>query len=105
MVNASIQDKTNKGCFLINSTVEIAPHDEEVAAIVTENMKTIEDALFYAIKKGQKNGEISNKHSARALARFVFNTISGLRIAAKAGADKNVYDDVVKVALSILQCE
>jgi TetR/AcrR family transcriptional repressor of nem operon len=103
LVEASIQDTTNKGCFIVNSTIEIAPHDKEVAAIVTENMQNIEEALYKAIRKGQEKGEIATKLPARALARFLFNTTAGLQVAAKAGAEKKVYDDVISVAMSVLK--
>lgn len=100
LVKESVEDESQKGCFIINCTIETAPHDKDVAAIVSSNMQRIEDALCKAIKKGQQAGNISNKHSARALARFLFNAISGLRVAAKAGADKKVFNDIVNVTVA-----
>jgi TetR/AcrR family transcriptional repressor of nem operon len=99
----SMQDKLEKGCFMVNSSIEMSAHDAEVATIVNAGMQDVEDALYRAIKKGQDAGQVSKAHSARALARFFFNTISGIRVAAKSGADKKVYDDIVKVALSTLK--
>ena len=66
-------------------------------------MRDIEDALSRLIKKGQDIGQFSKSHSARSLARFVFNAISGLRVASKSGADKKIFDDIVKVTLSALK--
>ena len=98
----AIEDKLSKGCFMVNSTIELAPHDKEVAEIVNQNMQDVEDALCRAIKKGQDAGVFSRSQTARALARFLFNNISGIRVASKSGSDKKVYDDIVKVALSVL---
>lgn len=103
VVTESMQVKCSKGCFMVNSTVELAPHNVEIAEIVNENMQDIEDALFRLIKKGQDAGQFSKTNTPRSLARFVFNTISGLRVASKSGADKKVFDDVVKVTLSALK--
>jgi TetR/AcrR family transcriptional regulator, transcriptional repressor for nem operon len=103
VVTESLQEKFSKGCFMVNSSVELAPHNLEIAEIVNSNMQDIEDALFRLIKKGQDIGQFSKNHNARSLARFVFNTISGLRVASKSGADKKVFDDVVKVTLSALK--
>jgi TetR/AcrR family transcriptional repressor of nem operon len=103
LVVASIQDKENRGCFMINSTIETASHDTDVAAIVAGNMKDIEEALTRSIKKGQQSGEINPNYTPRALARFLFNTISGMKVAAKGGADKKVYDDIVNVTMSVLK--
>lgn len=77
--------------------------DKEIAEIVNANAQDVEDALFRLIQKGQAAGQFSDNNSARSLARFVFNTISGLRIASKSGADKKVFDDIVRVTLSALK--
>lgn len=103
VVTESLQEKFSKGCFIVNSAIELAPHNSEIAKIVNANMQDIEDALCRAIKKGQEVGQFSKNHSARSLARFIFNTISGLRVASKSGADKKVFDDIVKVTLSALK--
>lgn len=103
VVTDSLQEKYSKGCFMVNSTIELAPHNAEIAEIVNANMQDIEDALCHIIEKGQAVGHFSKHHSARSLARFVFNSISGLRVAAKTGAEKRVYDDIVNVTLSAVK--
>lgn len=103
VVTESLQEKFSKGCFMVNSSVELAPHNLEIAEVVNANMQDVEDALFRLIKKGQEAGQFSNDHTPRSLARFIFNTISGLRVASKSGADKKVFDDIVKVTLSALK--
>ena len=95
-------DPTNKGCFMVNAEVEVAPHDSEVSRIICNNDQQIEDAFFVVIKKGQETGEIKNPGDARALARFTFNTVKGLRVTAKSTNDKAVFDDVINMAISAL---
>jgi len=93
----SLQDRITKGCFMVNSSVELAMHDPEIAKIVHDNQKTVEDIFCQAIKKGQEAGQISDKQEARSLARFIFNNYSGIRVLARAGErDKQVYDDILK---------
>lgn len=103
LVNDSFTDRLTRGCFMVNSSVELAPHDKDIDKLVRDNMQDIEDALFELIKRGQESGEISGGNDARAIARFLFNTISGLRVAAKSGVDKKVYKDIVKVALNAVK--
>lgn len=101
--NDSLNTVCNKGCFMTNSTIELAPHDPEIHKIVKDNMQDIEEAFYNLVKKGQDLGEITNQNDARSLARFLFNTISGIRVAAKSGADKAVYQDIIHVTLSVLR--
>ena len=99
----SLEDKITKGCFMVNSSVELAMHDEEIARIVKNNSQTMEEVFTNAVKKGQEAGHISKQQDARVLARFIFNNYSGIRVLARTGErDKQVYDDIVKAVFSIL---
>jgi TetR/AcrR family transcriptional repressor of nem operon len=95
-------DQQHKGCFLVNAAVEVAPHDPEVNNMICQNDQQIEGFFYDAIRKGQGTGEISNKQDARALARFIFNTMKGIRVSAKATSDKSIFDDIIKLALTVL---
>ena len=98
----SLEDRITKGCFMVNSAVELAMHDNEIAKIVSSNQKTMEDVFYTAVKKGQEAGQISTHNDARTLARFIFNTYSGIRVLARAGEkDKQVYDDILKAMFSL----
>jgi len=95
-------DKMQKGCFMVNAEVEVAPHDAEVSRLVCKNDQQVEDAFYAVIKRGQESGEIANKQDARALARFTFNTVKGLRVTAKSTTDNAVFDDIIKLAVAAL---
>ncbi|RYJ40719.1 Transcriptional regulator, TetR family [Flavobacterium anhuiense] len=98
----SLQDRITKGCFMVNSAVELAMHDPEIAKIVHDNQKVVEDIFCNAVKKGQESGQISDRQDARSLARFIFNNYSGIRVLARAGEkDKQVYDDILKAIFSL----
>lgn len=97
-----LSDEQQKGCFMVNSEVEMAPHDPEVKEIVCRNERQIEDVLHTLIKKGQESGEITNKQDARAISRFIFNAVKGMRVSAKLSTDKAFFNDIIKVTLSVL---
>ncbi|MDW8851967.1 TetR/AcrR family transcriptional regulator [Flavobacterium sp. MMLR14_040] len=99
----SLEDRITKGCFMVNSSVELAMHDEEIAKIVKNNSQTMEEVFTKAVQKGQVAGHISKGTDARVLARFIFNNYYGIRVLARTGErDKQVYDDIVKALFSIL---
>ncbi|KQO21515.1 TetR family transcriptional regulator [Flavobacterium sp. Leaf82] len=99
----SLEDRITKGCFMVNSSVELAMHDEEIAKIVKNNSQIMEEVFTKAVQKGQDSGHISKANSARVLARSIFNTYSGIRVLARTGErDKQVYDDIIKAMFSIL---
>jgi len=97
-----IRDKQHKGCFLINSAVETAPHDKDANAILCQNEQQLENAFYEVIKRGQSNGEISGKQDPRALARFLINTIVGIRVTGKSATDKAIFEDIINITMSVL---
>jgi TetR/AcrR family transcriptional repressor of nem operon len=102
VVNQLTRDAEHKGCFLVNSAVELASHDQEINRMLCENDRQMEGLLIDAIEKGKKNNEITNTQSASSLAQFIFNNIKGMRVTARATADKKVFDEIAALTLSIL---
>jgi TetR/AcrR family transcriptional repressor of nem operon len=100
--NQLLADKQQKGCFMVNAEVEVAPHDAEVNNLVCKNDQQMEDAFYQVIRKGQENGELGNQQDARALSRFIFNTVKGMRVTAKSTTDKSVFDDIIKLTVAAL---
>ncbi|MEB0262685.1 MULTISPECIES: TetR/AcrR family transcriptional regulator [unclassified Mucilaginibacter] len=97
-----LDDKSQKGCFIVNAEVEVALHDKEVGDMIQKNDQNVEDAFFRVIQKGQESGEISNKQDARALARFIFNTVKGIQVTAKSTTERAVFDDIISLAVGVL---
>jgi TetR/AcrR family transcriptional repressor of nem operon len=100
--NELLGDKQHKGCFMVNAEVEVAPHDADVNNLVCKNDQQMEEAFYQVIQKGKDSGEITNQQDARALARFIFNAVKGIRVTAKSTSDKNVFDDIIMLTISVL---
>ena len=94
--------RPGKGCLMVNTLNEVAPHDSEVAEIVRENRQALEDAYYRAVRRGQQQGKIKRNLPPRTLARFLINSLWGLTNQIKLGIEKKVADDVAKVVLSVL---
>lgn len=99
----ALSENRSKGCFMVNSAVELATVDQDVANIANAIMQDTENAITKAIKKGQEQGVFSTGHSARSLSRFIFNSLNGLRVTMKFDTNKKTFDDIVNVCLSALK--
>lgn len=102
IIDGLLSDQEQKGCFMVNAEVEVAPHDQQVSQLICQNDQQVEDAFYVVIKKGQENGEITTQQDARALARFIFNTVKGIRVTAKSTTDRSIFDDIIKLTLVTL---
>jgi TetR/AcrR family transcriptional repressor of nem operon len=103
LIKESNEDTAAKGCFMVNTAVELAGQDAEIGVLVHNNNKSVEDALTTIIEKGQQMGQFSTRNTARAYARFLFGNINALRVIARSGADKKALNDVADIALSSLK--
>jgi TetR/AcrR family transcriptional repressor of nem operon len=97
-----IQDEQHKGCFMLNSEIELSLHDKVVHDMVISSDQDIEDVFYHVIKKGQKRGEINKGEDARAMARFFLNTAKGIRVTAKSNSDHEVFKAIIALALKAL---
>ena len=100
LIKESIEDTLLKGCFMVNTAVELAGHDKEIGDMVINNNQSVEDALTKLLEKGQQSGQVSTKSTARTLARFIFANITAIRVAARTGADEKKLRDIADVAIS-----
>ena len=66
-------------------------------------MAVMEDALYRALLRGKKAGELRAVSEPRAVARFLYSCLQGLVLMSKATQDRKTLEDVVKVTLSVLE--
>lgn len=97
-----LDDNQQKGCFLLNAGVEVASIDPTVGSMICENDREMEAAFCQVIQQGKDSGEIQNAKDAKALARFIFNSVKGMRVSAKSGADPATFSDIISLTLSVL---
>lgn len=98
----ALADTCNKGCFLSNSASELANSDQTVFELFSDNNANMEAVLTELVREGQENGSITNTDAPEALARFILNTAMGLRIMSKGRKSEKSLEEVVNVALSVL---
>jgi TetR/AcrR family transcriptional repressor of nem operon len=103
IVEVILADKPRNGCLMVNTTTELANTDKEVCTQAVENMDGMEKQFAEWIKAGQQQGEISTAFTPQAMARFLFNAYSGIRVTGKSKPDRKVLEDIVKVNLAVLQ--
>lgn len=79
----------NWGCFLINTALELAPHDEEVAALVNSAQDDIEAFFLAMIRRGQHDGVVPAGIDARDLAREGLVSLLGLVVMIRSRPDED----------------
>jgi len=102
VVETALGDGQRRGCFMGNAMSELAGRCKATAARTGSNMAATEEAFYRALLRGKNEGELSGVRDLRAVARFLYSSLQGLVLMAKASQDRKTLNDVVKVTLSIL---
>ncbi|RMI35184.1 TetR/AcrR family transcriptional regulator [Nocardia stercoris] len=83
LADSDLAQPIRRGCLVVNVSVELAPHDPEIAAAAHRMQGHTVAALQQRIEQGQRAGEIRADLDAADHAKFLMNTVAGLRITAK----------------------
>ena len=103
IIEHSIQDRQRKGCFLVNSALEIAPHDAECRAVITEQFNEIEAFFRRCILKAQADETVSSDVDPGDTARLLLGVLLGVRVLARTKPERAVLEGVVRPALAMLE--
>jgi TetR/AcrR family transcriptional repressor of nem operon len=102
-VEKALCDKQHRGCFMGNAMSELAGRCKETAAKTCTNMAVAEEAFYHALLRGKKEGELKRVSDPRAVARFLYSSLQGLVLMAKATQDRKTLKDVVRVTLWVIE--
>ncbi|MEW6632086.1 MAG: TetR/AcrR family transcriptional regulator [Pseudomonadota bacterium] len=85
LIEASLKDR--RGCLLVNSAMEVAPWDSELAALIQASLREIEDGFHRALERLPSGTGPQHPRDARATARLMLSAVIALRVLARAGGD------------------
>ena len=102
VLDGSLCGGERRGCFVGNAMSERAGRCPETAARACGQLAAAEEAFYRALLRGKREGEIEGGRDLRAVARFLYSSLQGLQLMAKATQDRKALQDVVKVTLSVL---
>lgn len=105
IVDDELDSESHNGCMVANASLELAGHDPIVAALVAENFDRMERAFDGALCRAQRDGEVAPDKDPKILAKFIVNTIQGIRVLGKGSAESDRRErllGVVDTAMSVL---
>lgn len=100
---ADSTSRASKGCFAVNSLMELAPHDSEVANMLEYQYSRMGKLLEKAIAQGQKAGVFRQDLSAQQLRQLLLVTANGTLASSRAAFLKSDLPAVAKSVLAVLK--
>jgi TetR/AcrR family transcriptional repressor of nem operon len=102
IIERSVNDRERRVCFLINSALEVAPHDKQLGALIADRLAEIEAFFYRSIKAAQAEGAIRQDRVAKDLARLLLGVLLGIRVLARSKPERALLEGVARPALALL---
>jgi TetR/AcrR family transcriptional regulator, transcriptional repressor for nem operon len=102
IIDHSINDRERRGCFLVNSAIEIAPHQSDVGAVIAQQFGEIEAFFKRCILAAQANRTTPRGLDANDTARLLLGVLLGIRVLARSAPRRALLEGTVRPALALL---
>ena len=102
-VDMILKADERNGCLMVNTALELSPHDEKVAKIVDQSFNYIERNFFRKmIERGQASGEIAKSVIPITTARALLSLLIGLCVLSRSESNKPLMQAIVSQVKSLL---
>lgn len=102
IIERSVADDERKGCLLVNSALELAPHDPEFQQAIAAVLVRVEAFFKRCVTAGQQSGEISRAQPAVDLARTLLGALLGMRVLARSRPERALLEGMIRPTLALL---
>ncbi|OBY81547.1 transcriptional regulator [Paenibacillus sp. KS1] len=93
----------SRGCFCINTMVELAPHDEKFEILTREHQMYLSVIFQETIERGIQSSELDAHIEAKALSQALIISLIGLTVMLKSRPQQSFIDNAIRATLALLK--
>lgn len=102
IIDHSVRDRERRGCFLVNSALEVAPHDKKLGGLIADRLAELEAFFARSIRKAQAEGTVPRERVGKDLARLLLGTVLGIRVLARVRPQRASLESITRPVLALL---
>jgi len=102
IIERSLADRDRKGCLLVNSALDVAPHDAEIGRVVAGYLEEIRAFFQRNIEAGRRAGQMPRNLDAAGISAHLLGVLMGIRVLARTKPDRALLESVARPALDLL---
>lgn len=103
IIDRSIKDPDRKGCLLVNSALDVAPHDAEIGKVVAGYLDELRAFFRRNIEAARAAGQVPRTIDAEDVSGHLLGVLAGIRVLARTGAKRKLLEAVARPALDLLE--
>jgi len=102
IVERSLGDPDRKGCMLVNSALDVAPHDAAIGKVVAGYLGELRAFFQRNLAAARDADQVPRRTDPDELAGHLLGVVLGIRVLARTGADRAQLEAVARPALRLL---
>ncbi|MGO4502723.1 TetR/AcrR family transcriptional regulator [Dyella sp. 2YAF14] len=99
VIERSLSDKQQRGCFLVNSALEATPEAPELRAAIAAEIDAIRAFFRRCLLAARRSGEVPSSVSAAEASAHLLTVMLGLRVMARVDPDRTTMTAAIATAL------
>lgn len=100
VIDRSMRDRECKGCMLVNTALEVAPHDADMRRFVADELSLIEAFFRRCVERTQRAEILATEVDAESLGRLLLGVLLGIRVLARTRPQRALLEGVARPALA-----
>ncbi|MEM7225063.1 MAG: TetR/AcrR family transcriptional regulator [Pseudomonadota bacterium] len=102
VIHEATENGARDGCLLVNTALELSPHDPKIAAVVGQALSEVEVFFRERVAAGQATGEIPAHLDAAETARALLGLFMGLRVLTRSRPEPALLRAIARQAEALL---
>jgi TetR/AcrR family transcriptional regulator, transcriptional repressor for nem operon len=102
LIRRSLSDPDHRGCLIVNSALEVGPHDAELRRVIAAYLGEIEGFFQRCLERAAAEGSIPKSVNPRDTGRLFLGILLGIRVAARTRPARALLEGMVRPALALL---
>ncbi len=103
IIDRSIEDPDRKGCLLVNSALDVAPHDVRIGKVVAGYLDELRSFFRRNIEAAREAGQVPGTLDAEEVSGHLLGVLLGIRVLARTRVSRRQLEDVARPALAMLE--
>ena len=102
IIDRSLKDPDRRGCLLVNSALDVAPHDAKIGRVVAGYLDELRAFFRRNLEAARQAGRVPGSLDPDEVSGHLLAVVLGIRVLARTGAKRRLLEGVARPALNLL---
>jgi TetR/AcrR family transcriptional regulator, transcriptional repressor for nem operon len=102
IIDRSLKDPDRRGCLLVNSALDVAPHDAKIGRVVAGHLDELRAFFRRNLEAARQAGRVPGSLDPDEVSGHLLAVVLGIRMLARTGAKRRLLEGVARPALDLL---